>query len=189
MSYVVPTAGRLDTRILSRAVARRLPSHMVPAVLTVLENIPLTAVGKVDRSALPRPEIETTTGDFRPPPVGPVEQAVSDVFGEVLGLERVGTDISFFELGGNSLSATSVAARLRAVLGATVGVRDLFETPTVAELATVIGQSVAEGRSDWDRAPPDPTTSPPCRLLSSGCGSSINSTPVLLHTTFRSWCG
>jgi amino acid adenylation domain-containing protein/non-ribosomal peptide synthase protein (TIGR01720 family) len=144
VSYVVPTAGRLDTRILSRAVARRLPSHMVPAVLTVLENIPLTAVGKVDRSALPRPEIETTTGDFRPP-VGPVEQAVSDVFGEVLGLERVGTDISFFELGGNSLSATSVAARLRAVLGATVGVRDLFETPTVAELATVIGQSVAEG--------------------------------------------
>ncbi|MCJ0946757.1 amino acid adenylation domain-containing protein [Rhodococcus sp. ARC_M8] len=144
VSYVVPTAGRLDTRILSRAVARRLPSHMVPAVLTVLENIPLTAVGKVDRSALPRPEIETTTGDFRPA-VGPVEQAVSDVFGEVLGLERVGTDISFFELGGNSLSATSVAARLRAVLGATVGVRDLFETPTVAELATVIGQSVAEG--------------------------------------------
>ncbi|MDN5546729.1 MAG: condensation domain-containing protein, partial [Rhodococcus sp. (in: high G+C Gram-positive bacteria)] len=104
---------------------------------------PLTAVGKVDRSALPRPEIETTTGDFRPP-VGPVQQAVSDVFAEVLGLERVGTDISFFGLGGNSLSATSVAARLRAVLGATVGVRDLFEMPTVAELATVIDQSVAE---------------------------------------------
>ncbi|WP_235169537.1 amino acid adenylation domain-containing protein [Rhodococcus erythropolis] len=143
VSHVVPTAGQLDTGVLIRAVARRLPAHMVPAVLTVLENIPLTAVGKVDRSALPSPEIGTTTGDFRPP-AGPVEQAVSDVFAEVLGLERVGTDISFFELGGNSLSATSVAARLRAVLGATVGVRDLFETPTVAELATVIDHSVAE---------------------------------------------
>ncbi|MGF0248160.1 amino acid adenylation domain-containing protein, partial [Rhodococcus erythropolis] len=158
VSYVVPTAGRLDTRLLIRAVARRLPSHMVPAVLTVLENIPLTAVGKVDRSALPSPEIETTTGDFRPP-VGPVEQAVSDVFAEVLGLERVGTDISFFELGGNSLSATSVAARLRAVLGATVGVRDLFETPTVAELATVIDQSVAE-RSERLEPRPRPDNIP-----------------------------
>ncbi|MBT1258472.1 amino acid adenylation domain-containing protein, partial [Rhodococcus erythropolis] len=158
VSYVVPTAGRLDTWLLIRAVARRLPSHMVPAVLTVLENIPLTAVGKVDRSALPSPEIETTTGDFRPP-VGPVEQAVSDVFAEVLGLERVGTDISFFELGGNSLSATSVAARLRAVLGATVGVRDLFETPTVAELATVIDQSVAE-RSERLEPRPRPDNIP-----------------------------
>ncbi|MDJ0113121.1 condensation domain-containing protein, partial [Rhodococcus erythropolis] len=104
------------------------------------------------------PEIETTTGDFRPP-VGPVEQAVSDVFAEVLGLERVGTDISFFELGGNSLSATSVAARLRAVLGATVGVRDLFEMPTVAELATVIDQSVAE-RSERLEPRPRPDNIP-----------------------------
>ncbi|MFE5879253.1 amino acid adenylation domain-containing protein, partial [Rhodococcus sp. NPDC056506] len=148
VSYAVPAEGRLDTGVLIYALAERLPSHMVPAAIVVLESIPLTAVGKLDRSALPSPEIHTTAGDFRSP-VGPVEQAVSNVFAEVLGLECVGADGNFFDLGGNSLSATSAAARLRAVLKASVGVRDLFEAPTVAALAAVIEQSVAgpSGRS------------------------------------------
>ncbi|WP_139191243.1 amino acid adenylation domain-containing protein, partial [Rhodococcus tukisamuensis] len=142
-SYVVPTSGRsLDTAELARRLADRLPSQMVPASITVLDHIPLTAVGKLDRTALPKPDLLSRTGQYRPPS-GPVEEAVADVFAEVLGLARVGVDAGFFDLGGNSLSATRVMARLRASLGTGCGVRDLFEAPTVASLAARIGHGGA----------------------------------------------
>lgn len=139
-SYVVPAAGgALDADILARALSNKLPSHMVPSSITVLERIPLTAVGKLDRSALPVPDAVSRTRPFREP-TGPIAQAVAEVFADVLGLERVGADDDFFDLGGNSLSATRVTARLRTVLGVDSGVRDLFEASTVDGLATRIEQ-------------------------------------------------
>ncbi|MFC0449395.1 amino acid adenylation domain-containing protein, partial [Rhodococcus jostii] len=143
-SYVVAASGRaLDTADLTRHLADRLPPHMVPSSITLLERIPLTAVGKLDRAALPEPDVHSGTGEYRPP-VGLIEEAVADVFAEVLGRERVGADAGFFEIGGNSLSATRVMARLRVLLGTGTGVRDLFESPTVTGLAARIEHAAAE---------------------------------------------
>ncbi|MFZ2173425.1 MAG: amino acid adenylation domain-containing protein, partial [Rhodococcus sp. (in: high G+C Gram-positive bacteria)] len=148
VSYVVPAAGcSLDTAALLRRLADRLPSYMVPSSIMVLERIPLTAVGKLDRAALPEPDLLSGTAQYREPS-GPIEQTVAEVFADVLGLGRVGADAGFFDIGGNSLSATRVMARLRASLGTDSGVRDLFEAPTVAALAARIAHagSASPGR-------------------------------------------
>ena len=100
----------------------QLPTYMVPAAIVVLDEIPLTPVGKLDRAALPAPEFLSTAAEFRAPAT-PVERAVARVFADVLGVERVGLDDSFFDLGGNSLVATRVVARVNAALGVDLVVR------------------------------------------------------------------
>ncbi|MEE2035414.1 non-ribosomal peptide synthetase, partial [Rhodococcus chondri] len=145
VSYVVPVAGAVvDPDVLREFAAASLPVHMVPAVVIPLEAIPLTPVGKLDRRALPEPVFEARA--FRAPST-PVEEAVASVFAEVLGVERVGVDDDFFDLGGNSLVATQVAARLGAALDTTVPVRELFESPTVGALASRLdGRAGGRGR-------------------------------------------
>ncbi|MFI9509807.1 amino acid adenylation domain-containing protein [Nocardia sp. NPDC052566] len=135
VSYVLPAAGiSLDTELLRVRVAAELPGYMVPGYLVVLDTIPLTPVGKLDRTALPVLDFSDTKRPYLAPRT-PVEQAVAEVFGEVLGSERVSVDVSFFELGGNSLSATKVVARVNSALGSTIALRDLFDAPTVAQLS------------------------------------------------------
>ncbi|WP_439956810.1 amino acid adenylation domain-containing protein, partial [Nocardia fusca] len=144
VSYVLPVPGRsVDTAAVTEFVSQRLPAHMVPSVLMVLDEIPLTPVGKLDRKALPEPVFEAR--EFRAPST-PIEEIVAGVFAEVLGIERVGADDDFFALGGNSLIATQVAARLGAALDTTVPVRMLFEASTVAALAAAA--ETATGRGD-----------------------------------------
>ncbi|MGW4019050.1 amino acid adenylation domain-containing protein, partial [Rhodococcus ruber] len=133
VSYVHPTPDKtLDSAELTAFVARRLPSHMVPAAIVVLDEVPLTPQGKLDRKALPAPAAETKV--FRAPST-PVEEIVANIFGDLLGVARVGADDDFFELGGNSLIATQVVSRLGAALGTTVPVRAVFEASTVKALA------------------------------------------------------
>ncbi|WP_280232742.1 non-ribosomal peptide synthetase, partial [Nocardia cyriacigeorgica] len=122
----------VDTETLREDLARQLPAYMVPAVVVVLDEFPLNASGKLDRKALPAPVFEAAV--FRAPTT-PVEEIVATTFAEVLGLDRVGLDDDFFALGGNSLSATQVAARLSAALDTDLGVRELFEASSVAALA------------------------------------------------------
>ncbi|MGQ4596664.1 amino acid adenylation domain-containing protein [Nocardia sp. R6R-6] len=148
VSYVLPAEGvRLDVERLRAQVAAELPGYMVPGYLIVLDSIPLTPVGKLDRKALPVPDFAQTHRPYLAPRT-PVEQAVATVFGDVLGRERVGTDQSFFELGGNSLSATRVVARVNTALGSRIALRDLFDAPTVAQLSArvVPATSGATGR-------------------------------------------
>ncbi|MEV6432954.1 amino acid adenylation domain-containing protein, partial [Nocardia sp. NPDC051463] len=121
------------------AATQLLPSYMVPASFVVLERIPLTVNGKLDRRALPAPEVRAKA--FRAP-VTPVEEIVAAVFAEVLDLDRVGVDDDFFDLGGNSLIATRVVSRIGAALGTTVPVRALFEAPSVEALAARVGTRV-----------------------------------------------
>ncbi|NLU84729.1 non-ribosomal peptide synthase/polyketide synthase, partial [Rhodococcus sp. HNM0569] len=136
-AYVAGTADTgLDADAVRRAAAAELPGYMVPATVTVLAALPLSANGKLDRKALPDPA-PAAAREFRAPQ-GAAETAVADVFADILDVERVGADDDFFDLGGNSLVATRVVARLGAALGKRVELRTLFEAPTVAQLAAAV---------------------------------------------------
>ncbi|RZL84407.1 MAG: non-ribosomal peptide synthetase [Rhodococcus sp. (in: high G+C Gram-positive bacteria)] len=133
VGYVVPESGRaVDTEAVREAAGRSLPAYMVPDVLMVLDELPLTPSGKLDRKALPAPV--WAAREFRAPTTT-VEQIVADIFEDALGLDRVGLDDDFFALGGNSLIATGIVARLRSALDTTVPLQWLFSDPTVQALA------------------------------------------------------
>jgi thioesterase domain-containing protein len=133
VAHVVGTAGPEELRAHLR---RQLPEHMVPAVIAPLDALPLTVSGKVDRAALPAPHVQAKAGRA---PRTPQEEALCRAFAEVLGLERVGLDDSFFALGGHSLLTMRLVERIHDDLGIRLGVRALFEAPTVAELAGRLG--------------------------------------------------
>ncbi|WP_254205224.1 amino acid adenylation domain-containing protein [Nocardia alni] len=146
VSHVLPEAGiELDIdRLRARAIAA-LPPHMVPGNIVVLDRIPLTPVGKLDRNALPRPDFSTSRNGYSAPRTAE-ERAVATIFADVLGRRRVGVDESYFELGGDSLLATQVIARVNLELGSAITMRDLFDAPTVATLCTrVIPAAGARG--------------------------------------------
>ncbi|MGW6919207.1 amino acid adenylation domain-containing protein, partial [Kitasatospora sp. NPDC054939] len=134
----------------------RLPEHMVPAAVVVLERLPLTPNGKLDRAALPAPD-PARPGTGRAART-PQEEIVRELFGQVLGLPAVGVDDDFFDLGGHSLLATRLIARLRAAFGVELGLRTLFEAPTPADVAARLdtarpGRLALTARPRPDRPP------------------------------------
>ncbi|WP_183121207.1 amino acid adenylation domain-containing protein [Nocardia seriolae] len=148
--YVVPRPGhQRDPETLRRTVAQRLPRFMVPDAILVLAALPLTSSGKVDRKALPEPVFATR--EFREPAT-PIERTVARIFADVLRIERVGREDDFFELGGNSLSATRLAARLADEVGVPVTVRDAFDATTVGDLALVLSARIQSSAGTRDLA-------------------------------------
>ncbi|GAB4583082.1 amino acid adenylation domain-containing protein [Nocardia sp. IFM 10818] len=143
VGYVAREPGaEVDADAVKAALARTLPAYMVPAAVAVLDAFPLNASGKLDRKALPAPVFEVKA--FRAPAT-PIEEIVAGVFADLLGLDRVGADDDFFDIGGNSLVATRAVSRINEALDATVSVRELFETATVSALAGRIVPGAAGG--------------------------------------------
>ncbi|OQS20503.1 hypothetical protein B0T44_09450, partial [Nocardia donostiensis] len=141
VSYVLAVPGRtVDTAEVTEFVSRSLPPHMVPAAIVVLDEIPLTPVGKLDRKALPEPELAPR--EFRAP-VTEVEAIIAEVFAEVLGVEQIGVDDSFFALGGDSILSIQLVSRAKA-RGVVFTPRDVFERRSVASLAEIATRGTGE---------------------------------------------
>ena len=144
VAYVVPAAGgELSTPALADALRGALPEYMVPAAFVVLEALPVTANGKLDRRALPAPE--WGAGAVFEPPRTPVEEVLAAIWSQLLGVPRVGREDGFFALGGHSLLATQMVSRVREALGIELPLRALFERPKLADLAVVVEAARATG--------------------------------------------
>ena len=166
VGYVTGTA---EPAVLRAALAQRLPGYMVPAAVVVIEAVPLTVNGKLDKRALPAPDY-SEGGNYRAPSSA-VEEVLAGIYAQVLGLERVGVEDSFFELGGDSILSMQVVARARAA-GLVCRPRDIFVEQTVARLARVAG--VARGRGPVDADTGTVAATPMMRWLhGAGPGRSV----------------
>ncbi|MFJ7962402.1 amino acid adenylation domain-containing protein [Streptomyces sp. NPDC096324] len=140
--YLVPEdgpGGATDTRRLRELLTEELPEYMVPAALTVIDAVPLTANGKLDRAALPA---ATTAAATHTAPEGPTEELIAALWAELLGRERIGSDDNFFEVGGHSILAIRMAARLQDTFDIDLSVRTVFEQPTVGLLAQAVESAI-----------------------------------------------
>ncbi|MEU7481581.1 non-ribosomal peptide synthase/polyketide synthase [Lentzea sp. NPDC042327] len=147
VAYVTGAATDLRTWL-----AERLPDYLVPSAFVELDSIPLNANGKVDRRALPAPDLQAAASAYRAPRT-PAEEHVCRIWADVLGVPRVGLDDNFFELGGDSILSIRVISRLRAELDAPVSPRVLFTSPTVARLVEEIGAGTGAAEDVIPRTP------------------------------------
>ncbi|MER8504851.1 amino acid adenylation domain-containing protein [Mesorhizobium sp. M0204] len=136
-----PLQGLFSERLvpeLREHLGALLPDHMVPQSFVVLDRIPLTANGKIDRAALPDPDGIRQTSAGYVPPQSPVEDILADIWASLLKIRRIGRNDNFFELGGHSLSATQLVSRVRAAAGVTLPLAEVFDRPQLADMAACI---------------------------------------------------
>jgi acyl carrier protein len=146
--YVVPAVPGTtpESAELRAYLSERLPSYQVPTAIVVLETLPLTANGKLDRFALPEPPRVRNLAIPPERPATPVHAVLVRIWTDVLGVEDVGIDDDFLELGGQSLQAVQIITRIQEAFGVELPVRAIFEHPTIDELGTLI--TPPRGRHD-----------------------------------------
>jgi amino acid adenylation domain-containing protein len=141
-AYYTVDGAEPEQKELRRILGQKLPDYMIPSYFVRLEKLPLTPTGKVDRKGLPEPEVSSIdTGIHYEAPENDIEARLVEIWQEVLGIEKVGTNDSFFDLGGHSLNATQVILKIHQQLNVELPLRDIFNGPTVKELAKRIAQS------------------------------------------------
>ena len=148
IAYVVPFSWPAPpVAELRQGLGQRLPEYMVPSTFLLLEGLPVTSTGKVDRASLPVPSEGEPAAESHARPRSPVEATMADIWAEVFHLERVGIHDDFFQLGGHSLLAGQTVARVRRAFGVDLPLSALFDAPTIAELCNRLGsrQAPAEG--------------------------------------------
>ncbi|HJU38912.1 MAG TPA: amino acid adenylation domain-containing protein, partial [Tahibacter sp.] len=139
VGYVVARDGAIDPQALRTALQQQLPDYMVPAQIVALDALPLTGNGKVDKRALPEPDVD----DAAVEPATPTESALAQLWSELLKREPVGVTTNFFALGGHSLLATRMVSAIAERLHRTVPVRAVFEYPSVRTLAAFVDAQAA----------------------------------------------
>ncbi len=141
VAYIVPYAQEIPAiSELRQFISNRLPLYMVPSTFVALESLPLTAHRKVDRRALPAPNLQSEQIDNYVAPRTPTEETLAEIWAQVLKLEQIGIHDNFFELGGHSLLATQLVSRIRNIFKIELPLRSIFAAATVAALADLIGQ-------------------------------------------------
>jgi hypothetical protein len=141
--YVVSEGG-LNKAALLLFLRSKLPDYMVPALFVELEQLPLTVNGKIDKNKLPDPDISAMLNKQYEPPRNELQQALADIWQELLGIERIGIHDNFFELGGHSLMTIKVVSTIRAKLQAELSIRGFFNNPTVTQLAIHLASAQKE---------------------------------------------
>ncbi|MDZ7931366.1 MAG: phosphopantetheine-binding protein [Rhodococcus sp. (in: high G+C Gram-positive bacteria)] len=142
------TGGAVDGDDLRDFVRTEVPDYMVPTVFAALDSIPTTANGKIDRRALPRPDLATASTPTGRAPATNTEHALAQIFCEVLNLPgdvSLSVDDDFFRLGGHSLSAARMVARIGAATGGTLTLRDVFDAPSLGGLAACVDAAARSG--------------------------------------------
>ncbi|NEO97868.1 MAG: amino acid adenylation domain-containing protein [Symploca sp. SIO2E9] len=163
-AYVVPEGKQPSSGELRSFLQDKLPDYMLPVSFTVLESLPLTPNGKVDRRALPQPDLSQQTQEYIAPRT-PTEEILTQIWSQILKVEKVGINDNFFELGGHSLLATQVVSRIRNSFQIELPLRELFAAPTIAQLAQSIGQLKQQNQG---------LTAPPIRLRQEGAELSLS---------------
>jgi len=144
-AYIVPADGQEPAPGQLRAqLAKSLPDYMVPAVFVMLDRLPLSPNGKIDRCALPAPEAVARTSTTYTAPRTDTETVVAGIWADVLGLDRVGIYDNFFELGGDSVRSLGIAARAKAAFDIALTPREVLVTRTVAGLAELVEEKVLQ---------------------------------------------
>ncbi|MEU2172570.1 amino acid adenylation domain-containing protein, partial [Micromonospora chersina] len=139
VGYIIPEPGRdLNPADIRAACGQALPGYMVPAAIVTIDALPLSVNGKLDRRALPAPEYASAPARE---PSTPAETVLCAAFADILGVDTVSIDDSFFDLGGHSLLVTQLISRVRSALGVDLDIRAVFDNPTVAQLARLLEQA------------------------------------------------
>lgn len=141
VAYVVTQSPEISVPELRNFLKAKLPSYMIPSAFVVLAEIPLTPNGKIDRRALPAPEIIQHSEENTSLTLTPVQEMLAGIWADILGIKQVGINDNFFELGGHSLLVTQVISRIRKTFRVDIPIQHLFESPTIAGLAQEIQQT------------------------------------------------
>ncbi|MFI6321740.1 amino acid adenylation domain-containing protein [Nonomuraea sp. NPDC050556] len=171
-----------DLAELRATLRKRLPDHMVPTAFVTMERFPQTTNGKLDRKSLPAPEGQRLVAAEIVAPRTEIEREIAEIWAEVLGIATLGIDDDFFDLGGHSLLATRVVAKLRKitdVTGRQVSVMDLFQAPTIRQLAELVSSdSAAEGRLLYQLTKPGGVAEVSYVCIPYGGGSAVVYLPL-----------
>jgi acyl carrier protein len=152
VAYLVAEDEAVEATALRAYLEEKLPAYMVPSFFILLNELPLTPNGKINYKALPAPEqTRAGVGNEYVAPRTEVEQTLSAIWSEVLGVQRIGVHDSFFELGGHSLLATQVMSRIRDMFQVEIALRRIFETPTINRLAEIIETAQREEQDNTEK--------------------------------------